>query len=145
MASQHAVQGVQIEIVVIVLVIIYRRLFLSLTAQHPRILADQLTLFKPGGQIMTPTLLIGTRGYKILTQALIYIEWLHFRVTHSCQPLGSLKISTKSTQPICYLYCKEAKQHKEYQSMRQRGTILCLQIMVPVIVWPTSFFAIWQK
>ena len=44
--------------------------FLGLTAWHPRSLANQLTLFKPGGQIMPTTLLLGTCGSKILSQAL---------------------------------------------------------------------------
>ena len=39
-------------------------------ALHPRFLADQLNLFKPGGQIMPTTLLLGIRGSKILTQTL---------------------------------------------------------------------------
>ena len=34
------------------------RVFLGLTAWHPRILADQLTLFKSEGQIMPTTLLL---------------------------------------------------------------------------------------
>ena len=43
------------------------------TAWHPRFLADQLTLFKPGGKIIpTPLLLLGTRESKILTQVMIH-------------------------------------------------------------------------
>ena len=48
----------------------YPRIFLGLTAWHPRILADQLSLSKPGGQIMPTILLLGTRTSKILTQTL---------------------------------------------------------------------------
>ena len=44
-------------------------IILGFTAWHPRILADQLTLLKPGGQIM-PTTLLHTWEPQLLTQAL---------------------------------------------------------------------------
>ena len=47
-------------------------------AWHPRVLADSLTLFKPGGQIMPTTLLLGNRGSKIVIQDLD----MHMQGTH---------------------------------------------------------------
>ena len=44
--------------------------FLGLRAWHPWVLGDHLTLFKPGGHIIPTTLLLGTHGSKIPTQAL---------------------------------------------------------------------------
>ena len=44
--------------------------FLGPTAWHSRIFADQLTLFKPGWQIMPPTLLLASLEFSGLPTAL---------------------------------------------------------------------------
>ena len=67
-------QASRLLIIFQVFVITYlHRAFVSTSvgvAWHPRIFVDQLTLFKPGGQITPTTLLLGTHGSKILTQAM---------------------------------------------------------------------------
>jgi hypothetical protein len=72
------------------------------------ILADHLTLFKPGGQIMPTTLLLGTRGSKILTQTLdnnpflvLNLNVIVFAFIFSCyimQRFVSLNLHTSTCQ-----------------------------------------------